>query len=513
MKSVSGLLLMFACAVFHSASVCSAQDSSSSNAQEMPPIRDKWAVVIGIDKFSDNRIPPLKYSVKDAKDFAKFLVEKENFASDHVKLLLNEEANSDHILDTIGDNWLPRRVLPEDLVLIYASTHGSPKEVDVAGENFLVASDTRVDKLFSSAIKLEDLAVSIRRRTGCNRIILILDACNSGAASPTGGKGMLRVRNFDIESIVGEGVIVLSSSSADQRSWESMRYPNGVFTHRLMEALQAKGPSTSIADAYKILCDSVEQEVKYDRKTFQTPVLKSKWKGPELVLAVVPARPRKVEDPPPSIEDVPPVDTNKTSAQPAAATVSKTNLQATVARSSMPNRVAIVPPTPPKSYDLTKSSDYKMNFTDKDRETIKHLPEWIHAKLWETLHSKLGSRMVDINEAANGWRGFSLPGDSSSRQTIIEMGRKANARYVIIPFIASFSFAARVKWSNQYKIQSVAYVCDAQTGQAIATVVRKYSATPWRGDAAMWFTDYCDQRIVPDFCDKLGADLLKKIPQ
>lgn len=504
---------MLACAAFHSASACLAEGSPGSSEQEVAPIRDKWAVVIGIDKFSDNRIPPLKYSVKDAKDFAKFLVEKENFASDHVKLLLNEEANSDHILDTIGDNWLPRRVLPEDLVLIYASTHGSPKEVDVAGENFLVASDTRVDKLFSSAIKLEDLATSIRRRTGCNRIVLILDACNSGAASPTGGKGMLRVKNFDIESIVGEGVIVLSSSSADQRSWESMRYPNGVFTHRLMEALQAKGSSTSIADAYKILCDSVEQEVKYDRKTFQTPVLKSKWKGPELVLAVVPARPRKVEDPPPSIEDVPPVDTNKTSAQPAAATVSNTSLQATVTRTSMPNRVAIVPVTPPKSYDLTKSNDYKMSFTDKDRETIKHLPEWIHARLWETLHAKLGARMVDVNEAARGWKGFSQPSDASSRQTIIEMGRLANARYIIIPFLASFSFAARVKWSNEYKMQSLVYVCDAQTGQTIATVVRNYSKTPWLGDSAMWFTDYCDQKVVPEFCERLGVELLKKIPQ
>ncbi len=502
----------------------------AQNQSEIEPIRDKWAVVIGIDRFSDKRIPPLRYSVKDAQDFAKFLVEKENFAPDHIKLLLNEEASSDQILDTIGDNWLPRRVLPEDLVLIYASTHGSPKEVDVAGENFLVASDTKVDRLFSSAIKLEDLAAAIKRRTGCKRIVLVLDACNSGAAAATGGKGMVRAQNFDVETIVGEGVIVLSSSSADQRSWESVRYQNGVFTRRLIEALQAKGTATGIEDAFKVLCESVEQEVKYDRKTFQTPVFRSKWKGPELVLAVMPARPRKVEEPPPSLQEESVTDISNSAASNSATPVVQspernvaaaqsttssprtTNLAATVTRTALPGRVAIVTVTPPNVYDLTKSNDYPKEFSDADRETIKHLPQWIHKGLWTSLNAKLGDRMVSVEDAASSLNGFVAPSDASSRQAIIQMGRRLNARYILIPMIASFSFTARVKWSNEYKIQALTYVCDAQTGQTIATIVRKYSKTPWLGDSAMWFTDYCDQKVVPDFCEKLASDVVKKIP-
>lgn len=488
-------------------------EQSSANAQtqsESEPIRDKWAVVIGIDKFSDKRIPSLRYSVKDAQDFAKFLVEKENFAADHIKILLNEEASADQILDTIGDNWLPRRVLPEDLVLIYASTHGSPKEVDVAGENFLVASDTKVDRLFSSAIKLEDLAAAIKRRTGCKRIMLVLDACNSGAAAATGGKGIVRGQNFDLETIVGEGVVVLSSSSADQRSWESMRYPNGVFTRRLIEALQAKGTATSIDDAFKVLCESVEQEVKYDRKTFQTPVFRSKWKGPELVLAVMPARPRKVEEPPADSNQTPAVVQSSVT---GVSTGSRTQIAATVTRTSLPSRVAIIGVSAPSSFDLSKSNDYPKDFSNADRETIKHLPQWIHRELWTALNSKLGARMVAIDEVRRSLSGFAAPADASSRQAIVEMGKRLNARYILIPMIASFSFTARVKWSNEYKIQALTYVCDAQTGQTIATVVRKYSKTPWLGDSAMWFTDYCDQKIVPDFCEKLAAELVKKVPQ
>jgi hypothetical protein len=53
-------------------------------------------------------------------------------------------------------------VMEDDVILIYASTHGSPKELDVAGQNFLILHDTNVDNLFSTAIELEDLARTIR---------------------------------------------------------------------------------------------------------------------------------------------------------------------------------------------------------------------------------------------------------------------------------------------------------------------------------------------------------------
>ena len=83
-----------------------AQDASVDR-----PIADKWALIIGIDRFQDSRIPTLQYSSKDARDFADFLVKKGNFASDHVLLLLNEDATSNKIQAALGDKWLPKRAM------------------------------------------------------------------------------------------------------------------------------------------------------------------------------------------------------------------------------------------------------------------------------------------------------------------------------------------------------------------------------------------------------------------
>ncbi|MBX3138223.1 caspase family protein [Candidatus Obscuribacterales bacterium] len=259
------------------------------------PIKDKWAVVIGVDTFKDSKIPKLRYPAKDAQDFAKFLVEKANFAPDHVLLLLNENATRNNIVSSIAGTWLPMRVLPDDLVVIYASTHGSPSELDKGGENFLVAYDTEQTDLFTSGVLLQDLAPTIYRRTHCDRVVLLLDACNSGAAE-VGGKGLYRSTNFDPMAIAGKGQIVISSSGADQRSWESKRYNNGVFTRNLIEVLAKEQEKADLQAAFDTLKDKVQSEVKFDRQAFQTPVMHSKWEGEPLRIAAKPVSPRSVPE-------------------------------------------------------------------------------------------------------------------------------------------------------------------------------------------------------------------------
>lgn len=271
----------------------SAANPEPGSGQERP-IEDKWAIVIGIDRFKNADIPQLRFSAKDATDFAKFLVSNGNFAADHVLILTNEAATKDNIRAAIGDTWLPRRVAENDLVVIYASTHGSPKEMDLkAGENFLVAYDTDPGMLFTTGINFADLAPTIKKRTGCDRIVLLLDACNSGAAN-VGGKGLIRTNNFDVSSLVGQGQVVISSSSSDQRSFESKRYENGVFTKQLIDALQIKGSKTNLSDAFNFLKQQVENEVRFDRGQNQTPIMKSLWAGTELILNAVPSRPRSM---------------------------------------------------------------------------------------------------------------------------------------------------------------------------------------------------------------------------
>ncbi len=254
------------------------------------PIRDKWALVIGISKFQDESIN-LKYAAKDAQDFGNFLMSDCNFAADHVKLLVDKDATRERILDELGDSWLPRVANPDDLVLIYISSHGSPSQIDVAGVNYIVAHNTDKDRLYATGIPIQELSRIIKQRVHSNRVVVILDACHSGAAN-TEGKGILRQSNFNADEVVqGTGQLVICSSSPSQTSWEGKGYSNGVFTHHLISSLRSKGKGTKLGEAFLQLKDQVQSEVLRDRGQLQTPILKSKWEGKELVLAIPPAHP------------------------------------------------------------------------------------------------------------------------------------------------------------------------------------------------------------------------------
>jgi len=267
-----------------------AEDNSRSAVST--PIEDKWAFVVGVSKFAKPGIN-LKYPAKDAKDLASYLVNEANFAPDHVKLLVDEQATKEQVLAELGDKWLPRLAHPNDLVLIFISTHGSPSQADLEGLNYLVMHNTDPSSLYATGLPLSDLAAAIKHRVHSNRVVLIIDACHSGAAEAA--KGLARVGNVDSVSLAqGTGQLIICSSQPNQLSWESKRYPNGVFTHQLIEALRAQSGKASLSQAFERLKDAVQSEVLQDRSELQTAVLKSKWSGNDLIISAPPTKPRPV---------------------------------------------------------------------------------------------------------------------------------------------------------------------------------------------------------------------------
>src|SRR5262249_53838879 len=192
------------------------------------PIRDKWALVVGISNFKDPSLN-LKFAAKDATDFRNYLVTEAGFAPDHVKLLTNEQATRQNIVDNLGEKWLRRLANTDDLVVVYISSHGSAAKKEV-GANFIVAHETNLNNLVFTGIPMQWLTAGIKDLVHCDRVVLVLDVCHGGAVA-AGTKGLFRSSAFDSDALAaGTGQVVLVSSETDQISWESKKYPNGVFT-------------------------------------------------------------------------------------------------------------------------------------------------------------------------------------------------------------------------------------------------------------------------------------------
>jgi tetratricopeptide (TPR) repeat protein len=255
------------------------------------PIKDKWALVIGISNFKDPALN-LKYAAKDAIDFRNYLVSDGNFKSDHVKMLTDKMATRESIVKALGEGWLTRVANRDDLVVVYVSSHGSSAKQAVAGVNMLVAYDTNIQNQLATGIPMEWLTQIIKDQVHCDRVVLILDVCHSGAAQ-TASKGLTRRFDFNPDQVgVGSGQLVLCSSQSDQVSWESANYPNSVFTRRLIEGLRRNGAKTKLSEAFDYMQEHVEEEVLRDRAVVQTPVLRKLWSGDDVILSAIPISPR-----------------------------------------------------------------------------------------------------------------------------------------------------------------------------------------------------------------------------
>ncbi len=264
-----------------------ASKQAEQKAAANRPVKDKWALVIGISKFQDASIN-LKYSAKDATDFYNYLIKEAHFQPDHIRLLLDDKATRANILTTLGDNWLNRVAGPDDLVVFYFSGHGSPSRADAEGTNYLVAYDTDKDKLLATGINMQEFTDLVKKRVHSDRMVICMDACHSGATA-TGSKGLFRASNFSVDAIVqGCGKYIICSSQPSELSWESTEYPNGVFTHYLIEGLR-KNPK--LGDACNYMKDKVQHEVLRDRGELQTPVVGTQWEGEAAMIAAPPTQP------------------------------------------------------------------------------------------------------------------------------------------------------------------------------------------------------------------------------
>ena len=252
------------------------------------PVRDKWALVIGVSTFRDSSIN-LKYAAKDATDFRNYLVNDAGFKSDHVRLLTNQAASRENIVAALGDGWLRHRAHKDDLVVIFISSHGSAAKKEVANANFILPYESNLSNVVLTGIPMQWFTVGVKEMLHADRVLLVLDVCHGGAVVNSGDKAVGRApsREVDMRQVpIGEGQLVLASSLAGQLSWESSSYQNSVFTHRLIESLKSRGRGTGIKQAFASMKDKVEDEVLRERGQLQTPVLMdSSWRGGDLALA------------------------------------------------------------------------------------------------------------------------------------------------------------------------------------------------------------------------------------
>lgn len=272
------------------------------------PVQQKWALVIGIGQFQDPAIPTLHYTTADAKAFALELADPAvgRFPPDHVGVLLDDQATTKNIKEKL--NWIARNAHPNDLVVIYVATHGSPRTDDSAGgANYIVTYDTDIgqskeidqDALYATALPMVELANAVATRMKALRTAVILDTCYSGGAVTNAAKlmapGLANAAPSPamLERMAdGTGRIVIAAARSDEESMESDSLQHGYFTYNLLQALKANKGMDPVSQIYNSVAQTVAQQVaalaKQQGKSFgQHPVMSRSSGSADFALGVV----------------------------------------------------------------------------------------------------------------------------------------------------------------------------------------------------------------------------------
>jgi len=146
-----------------------------------------FAVVIGINKYQDKKIPTLGLARADAEGIYHILTDPElgQVPRKNIFLLLDEKATQRNIRSAIGTK-IPRLAGKNDIVFIYYAGHGSPLIDPKCSyrdglEKYLVPSDAESDDLRATGIAMEEIK-KFFSWIESRQVFFFIDSCYSGEA-------------------------------------------------------------------------------------------------------------------------------------------------------------------------------------------------------------------------------------------------------------------------------------------------------------------------------------------
>lgn len=198
-----------------------------ATSMELPKL---FVVAIGVGNYNDPKLPKLRFTCKDAKDFSKAITSKKGLPYEdvQVKILCDNEATRADIFEAM--EWLKQESSPNDVCIFFFAGHGMRDEKD---RFYFMPYGCNTNKLYEcfSASDFRNEAEDIH-----GKLIAFVDACYSGALFE-GGRSAATTHFIEQLKRSKNGMLLYASSSSDTKSREDESWENGAFTKALVEAL------------------------------------------------------------------------------------------------------------------------------------------------------------------------------------------------------------------------------------------------------------------------------------
>jgi len=243
-----------------------------------------YVLAVGVGAYAHKDISPLAFAAKDARDFAAAMQRQQGrlYGEVTVRLLTDAQATRDEVVDAL--EWLQRQVTQHDVGMLFFAGHG----VNDAAQGYtFLPVNADPERLKRTGVSMADVRSTLANVAG--KALFFVDTCHAGNVLGEGRRGLPHDMSGVINELAGteNGVVVFSSSTGRQFSYENATWGNGAFTRALVEGLGgAAGRPDSPRITHKMLDYYVSDRVKTLTDGRQTPVTQAPGGVPDFPVAM-----------------------------------------------------------------------------------------------------------------------------------------------------------------------------------------------------------------------------------
>lgn len=256
--------------------------TQNNQLPELHPIKNRWALLVGVNSYNDPNFGRLNFCVDDVLDLKEKLK-----ALNYTVICLHDELGHGDSRFSTHDNveaeliQLCKMVEPDDILLVHFACHGEL----LNGKPVLILNNTRLPTLEKTGLSLEEVKQHMRS-SQARRLVLTLDACHMGIET---GRGIDDPQFIHNAYELAEGFALIAASTAQQKAQEWHGKKHGVFTYYLLEALDGKADRGSkgfvtVDDLKTYLLDTLKRWRVENGGIIQEPTARTEGSG-DIILA------------------------------------------------------------------------------------------------------------------------------------------------------------------------------------------------------------------------------------
>ncbi len=192
-----------------------------------------YMLSVGISDYGSPHLTPLSYAHKDAEEVGALLLKKNTGLYKHVEIrtLTENAASRSAIMNGLG--WLAGRASQKDVAIVFLSGYAA-RGGD--GEYYFIPHDADIKRLEETAVLWKDLKARIEGLPA--KVVLMVDSSHAGAwTEKTDGAPLDMAQLLRSTISHNSGIVVMTSSTGAESSYESPQWKHGAFTKALLDGI------------------------------------------------------------------------------------------------------------------------------------------------------------------------------------------------------------------------------------------------------------------------------------